>query len=368
LPPAAATEKPYITFAFGSAGGIMAVVALTKKGLCAKCGACVSFCPFGVLELGPRGPELKGKCVGCGICYNVCPRFKPDLEALERYAFGRARKSDEEFGVLRSIALARSKDEEVLAVCQDGGVVTTLVKHLLESGQARLAVLSGVSEEVPWLPEARIVLSGQEALECAGSRYTYDTGMMSKLGVAAFLALLEGTRAAFVGLPCQVQAVRKIQVLPVEELGWRDAIGPIIGLFCTETFDYEGLMAFLREKIGLVPEEVVKMNIKKGRLYFYPKEGEPKGVKIKELEALAREGCKACTDFSAELADISVGSLGLEGWNVVIIRSELGEEVFNAAVEAGLLETKPVEEEPKVIEILKRLTELKRKRGESGES
>ncbi|RLI37970.1 hypothetical protein DRO60_04040, partial [Candidatus Bathyarchaeota archaeon] len=67
---------------------------------------------------------------------------------------------------------------------------------------------------------------------------------------------------------------------------------------------------------------------------------------------------------SAELADISVGSLGLEGWNIVIIRSELGEEVFNRALKEGLLETRPVEEEPGVIDVLRRLTEMKRKRGE----
>ena len=335
---------------------------VVEKGRCVLCGTCVSFCPFDVLRLGRKGPELIDNCLKCGNCYHVCPVYEFDEKAMEEFAFGRTRRPDEEFGVYRSVVLARSKDPEVLKVCQDGGVVSTLMKYLVGSGETLMAVLSGVSEEEPWLPEPRIALTGPEVLRCAGSRYTYTSNMMFSAGMAALVSFAEGRRTAFVGLPCQVRAIRKVQMLPVEELGWRDAIGPVIGLFCTETFDQEGFMAFIRERLGLKPEEVVKMNIKKGRMYFYPKEGEAKSIRIKELSGLVREGCRFCTDFSAEFADISVGSLGLEGWNAVIIRSELGEKIFRAAVEAGMLETRPVEEEPGVMDTLLRLVRMKRKR------
>jgi len=333
------------------------------KGLCAGCGACVAFCPFGVIELRPKGPELVDTCLKCGNCYSICPRYELDIGAVEEFAFGRRRKPDEEFGVVRSISLARSRDDEVLKVCQDGGVVTTLLRYLIGQGLALSAVAVGVSSESPWLPEPKIAITGPEVLGFAGSRYTYAQNLMGHLGPAAFLGFLEGSKAAFVGLPCQVAAARKIQMLPIEELGWHKALGPIIGLFCTETFDYDGLMALVREKLGLELGDVVKMNIKKGRLYFYPREGEPKSVRVRELHDLVRDGCRVCTDFSAELADISVGSLGLEGWNVVILRSELGEQVFKSAIEAGLIETRPIEEEPGVMETLLKLTAMKKKRG-----
>jgi len=335
---------------------------VVKTGLCARCGACVAICPFGVLEMGENGPELVRECLRCGNCYLVCPRYRMDVSRVEELSLGRARRPDEEFGVVRSILLARSKDPEVLAVCQDGGVVSTLVRHLLADGPA-LAVLSGLSEEEPWLPEAKIVVSPREVLRCAGSRYTYTPNMLLHLGAAALLAFSRGLRTVFVGLPCQVQAARGIQLLPAPEVGWAEAIGPIIGLFCMETFDRRGLLeGVLRGRLGLEPKEVVKMNIKKGRLYFYTAGGEAKSVRVRELSDIVREGCSACTDFSSELADISVGSLGLEGWNVVILRSELGEEAFRGAVEAGLLETRPLEEEPKVLEVLRRLVALKRAR------
>jgi len=342
---------------------------VVEKGLCALCGTCVSFCPFEVIRMGARGPELVDNCLRCGNCYHVCPRYEFDEGAVEEFAFGRTRRPDEEFGVYRTMVLARSKDEEVLKVCQDGGVVSTILKYLVENGEALSAVLSGVKEGSPWLPEPRIALSGPEILRCAGSRYTYTFNMMGSAGVATLLGFLEGKRAAFVGLPCQVRALRKVQMLPVEELGWGRAIGPIIGLFCTETFEQEGFMAFLKDRLGITPEEVVKMNIKKGRMYFYLKDGSSKNVRVKELHELVREGCRTCTDFSAELADISVGSLGLEGWNVVIVRSGLGEEVFRAVVDAGLLEVK--EAGPEVLNVLLRLVRMKRKRapeaGKAGE-
>jgi len=340
---------------------------VVDKGLCVLCGTCVSFCPFEVLRMGPRGPELVDNCLRCGNCYHLCPRYELDVGAVEEFAFGRRRRPDEEFGVVRSVVLARSKDEEVLKVCQDGGVVSTLMRFLVGSGLAISAVLSGVKEGSPWLPEARIALDGGEVLRCAGSRYTYTSNMMSNAGVATLLGFLEGKKTAFVGLPCQVQAMRKVQMLPVEELGWSEAVGPIIGLFCTETFDQEAFMSFMREKLGLSPDDVVKMNIKKGRLYFYLRDGGSKSVRVRELWGLVREGCRSCTDFSAELADISVGSLGLEGWNVVIIRSELGEDVFNRAVEAGLLDVREVGEEPGVMDTLLRLVRLKRRRAREKE-
>ena len=337
---------------------------VVEKGLCACCGACVAFCPYGAIELGPRGPELVDMCLKCGNCYSICPRYRFDLEAVEEFFFGRTRRPDEDFGVHRAVVVARSKDPEVLKVCQDGGVVSTLVKYLVGSGRAVGAVLSGVSKEAAWTPEARIALAEPEVLECAGSRYTYTRNMLLNVGVMGFLSLMEGARGVFVGLPCQVRAVRKFQMLPAPEIGWHEAIGPVIGLFCTETFDQRGLIeGVVKGKLGLDPADVVKMNIKKGRLYFYLRDGSSKHVRVRDLKDIVREGCRACTDFSAELADISVGSVGLEGWNLVILRSKLGEEIFEEVVGEGYLEVKEPDEKP--LKVLRDLTALKHKRASS---
>ncbi|GAI82364.1 unnamed protein product, partial [marine sediment metagenome] len=46
--------------------------------------------------------------------------------------------------------------------------------------------------------------------------------------------------------------------------------------------------------------------------------------------------CQYCKDYSAEFADISVGSVGKpeEGWNSVIIRTDVGKKLFDEGVSA----------------------------------
>jgi coenzyme F420-reducing hydrogenase beta subunit len=50
--------------------------------------------------------------------------------------------------------------------------------------------------------------------------------------------------------------------------------------------------------------------------------------------------------MTAELADVSVGAAeGVEGWNTLIVRSETGKELVDAAVAGGAIETTPLPEE-----------------------
>jgi coenzyme F420 hydrogenase subunit beta len=72
-------------------------------------------------------------------------------------------------------------------------------------------------------------------------------------------------------------------------------------------------------------------------------------VPIKDVLACVRPSCNYCPDMTAEFADISVGSSrspeGWEvdrGWNQVIVRTVVGEELLNVAREEGVLEFKAV--------------------------
>ena len=337
---------------------------VVEPGLCAGCGACVLNCPFWVLGLREGKPELLEECPACGVCAYVCPRYKLDLPSIEGFAFGRARKPDEEFGVVRKMVLARSRDPDVLAVCQDGGLVSSLLIAAIENGLVDGAVLSGIKESLPHYPDVRLAKTRKEILACAGSRYSFAEKLVIGLGVAGGFWLARGDKYAFVGLPCQIQALRRMQMLPNPPVDWSEAIRYAIGLFCTETFTYDGLRAYLAEH-GLGLANVDKMNIKAGKLVLRLRSGEERELPLEPLLEHRRDGCRTCSDFSAELADISVGSLGLRGWNIALIRSERGEELFSAAEEAGLIDTRPVEEEPRVLRVLRRLTRSKRRRAEA---
>ena len=67
-------------------------------------------------------------------------------------------------------------------------------------------------------------------------------------------------------------------------------------------------------------------------------------VSTKDLLPFMSQPCNYCIDYVAELADISVGAVGSEdGWTTVIVRSELGQKLFDSAVHAKAIEAVPIE-------------------------
>lgn len=325
------------------------------KDICADCAACVLVCPYGCLEYFEEKPNLIKKCEICGICPKVCPRFEFSQAALEKMVFERERKPNEEFGVYHRITIARANNENTLQTCQDGGVVSALLTHALNNGIIDSAIVSGISHEKPFFPIPRLVSTPQEVLECAGTRYTYSPNL---------LALQEAVKQkrkslAFVSTPCQIQAIRKIEAFPLKK--YSNLIKFTVGLMCTESFTYAGLLQkHIQEIMGVNLNDIKKINIK-GKVLVTTKSGETKTIPLQEAKQYTRKGCLPCTDFSAELADISTGGLGLSGWTFTIIRTKKGEEIFEGAKKAGAIQTRSVEEEKPALDLLIKLSKKKRK-------
>jgi len=326
-----------------------------SKGRCIGCAACVVACPFGVLEYVEGKPKLVGECKECGICSKVCQALDFPEDKVENLVFGRNRSEREVFGVYRDVFAARSTDKSILKSCQDGGVVTALICLGLDKGVIEGAVVSGLSEDRPFYPVPKLISRKEEALENAGTRYTYSPNLLAlKRGVEEKVSSL-----AFVGTPCQIRALRKIQ-----EAGLKKYVKPVkfsIGLFCSESFDYHGLFeTYLKGEMGLNVDEISKMNIK-GKMIVDMKSGRVE-IPLKKLKPYVRPECGLCPDFSAEFADISVGGVGLEGWTLTVIRTHVGEEIFESALDEGLIEIKPVREDDRALKLLRKLTEFKRGR------
>jgi coenzyme F420 hydrogenase subunit beta len=246
-------------------------------------------------------------------------------------------------------------NKRIQKACQDGGLVSALLAFALENKIIEAAVVSGLSPEKPFYAVPRLITSVEEVLECSGTRYTYSPNM---------LALKEAlkqkrTSLAFVGTPCQIQALRKMELVPLKKY-----VAPIeftIGLMCTESFTYEGLIETeIKNKLKIAPEQIKKMNIK-GKIIIQTKMGEEKTLSLKEAKIYTRQGCHHCQDFSSELADISAGGLGLTGWTFTVIRTDKGQEIFQTAEKAGAIRTKPVDKEGKPWMLLHMLSRRKRK-------
>ena len=334
--------------------------------ICCGCSACIVACPHKVLEfsdwdpvqIDPNSPF--DNCIhgeeGCSLCAMACLRLHPTLSVIEPKVWGRRRELTEVTGPYRYKTLARATDERILARGQDGGAVTALLAWGLETGELDGAVTASPSKDVPWLDEPNLVRSKEELLAAAGSRYTYcATPLGLKKAIAA-----KCKSVALVGVSCESTAIRQMAAEGIKR--WVRPVKYVIGLMCTETFDYEAFMiGKVEQEMGIPLSDIKKVNVK-GKVIVTLNNDEDINIPLKDARPYANEWCHHCPDFSAEHADLSCGGLGMEGWTMILVRSDAGEDLMKRAVAAGVLELRDAEEEPDALEVMERLATKQRQR------
>ncbi|MBA7688054.1 hypothetical protein ES703_96530 [subsurface metagenome] len=79
---------------------------------------------------------------------------------------------------------------------------------------------------------------------------------------------------------------------------------------------------------------VKKIDISHGKFIVYTKDEIHKEIPITKIKKYTWSSCQYCKDYTAEFSDISIGSIGSQEntWNSVIIRSDVGMNIFNDAL------------------------------------
>ncbi len=310
---------------------------IVNTGVCTHCGACVATCD--VLEWVDNRPKLVGKCTGCGVCYNQCPRSLTLEEDL--------------IGKYINAYVARATNPDING--QDGGVVTGIIEFLLDSGLIDSAIVTQKDEEFPWKPVPTIVKTKEELFKASGSVYCHSQTL-----IALIEAIKNGDYSiAFVGTPCNIDAVHKMKTSPTGllKLFMRANILKI-GLFCMDSFDYNSLNIFAAQH-GIDFNNVKKMTIQKGKFTFIEKDGKTTAFPVHDLDIAKSSSCNYCIDLTSENADISVGSVGSpEGWSTVLTRTGIGEEIFREAVKNGYIEINEKGPSMKAVHFLAKLKKV----------
>ena len=334
--------------------------------ICCGCSACIVACPHKVLELRDFDPLQMDfnspfdNCVhgedGCSLCAMACLRLGPALDVIEESVGGQRRAQDQPEGSYRYKTLARATDPRILQRGQDGGAVAALLAWALDTGELDGAVVAAPSETVPWLDEPKLVRTSEELIATAGSRYTYCA---TPLGLKK-AADAKCKNVALVGVSCESTATRQLVAEKIKRP--TRAVKLVIGLMCCETFDYDAFMVGkVQQELGVDLDDVAKVNVK-GKVIVTLRNGEDVIIPLKDARPYANEWCHHCPDFAAEHADLSCGGLGMEGWTMILVRSEKGEEFLERAVEAKVLDVRDAEEESGALKVLDRLAIKQRER------
>ncbi len=322
---------------------------------CVYCGACVCVNPY------PGTGFVNGELVfeEDSIAFDkdlqVCPVINPNHSTTyPKPSVKEGQTMDEMLGPYLEICSTRSTDDTILKKGQIGGTVTSLLLQGMKDKIIDSALL--VDRDKGWIGKPRLAASIEEILECAGT----------KLSEASVLTCWRDAvkagykKLAIVGMPCVTIAEHLIDGSPdFKELSGIHKLK--IGIFCMEAFNHRGLFAeFLKDNQKIKPENIKKVDVK-GKMIIHEITVEDKiaihTYSLKELHKYGLLGCLPCHDYAAEYADISIGSVGSEeGWNTLIVRTELGRTLLDSAVASGLL----IKKELKDLEHLRKVAALKK--------
>ena len=279
-------------------------------------------------------PPARTLCTDCGIsrssqpqrCGQACQFIKPDYPTLEARVHGRTRdpaRTDElHFGPLRR--MLRASLTQPAEGAQWTGITTRIAERLLETSAVD-AVLTMASDPADrWRPVPVLVTRAQDMAGCRGMR----------MGYAPLLALLEPARAAghkrlaVIGIPCQVYALRALEA----ELGFERLF--VIGTPCSDNTTTERFHEFLA-LLSDEPETItylefcadyhVELRYTDGRVRRVPFLQLPLSKLPNDFFPLT---CRTCVDYTNVLADITVGYMGGQGEQWLLVRNERGEELL----------------------------------------
>ena len=305
-----------------------------KTEVCTACGTCVNLCP-NIISLDDRIAAVGDCQLEIGRCLRHCPRIESDEQIQDPLAGDAGYYG--ELGRYSDIITVRGTLSPKNKPFQSGGVVSALLRQAMQDELINCAVVTGASSNVP---KAVTIWNPDEISAAAGSKFA-----LSPTNKEVNNAVINpNARIGIVALPCQTTGLRKKQLIPRTDDIEEGKITLIIGLFCTWALDQQSWRIMVQKHIGdeeiqlidIPPPPADAMTIKTDRQTYQ--------ISLDEVRQHIRPGCKVCMDMTSENADISVGMAeGIEGYNTVIVRSEIGNQLVQKALQESMLEKGPAD-------------------------
>ena len=309
----------------------------------------------------------KEYCVGCGLCRSelgvemkpnekgfLRPEFQND-DMTKQFLQGVCPITDasEEakisvWGKSKGAYAAFAKNDVLRKKASSGGVITALAVYLLESGAVDGIIHVKADEKIPTQTVCRVSTTREEIEEGCGSRYAISS---------PWLALSEMTESdkkyAAIGKPCDIKALRRLK----EAKSSYSNIIYLMSFFCAGLPSKQANERLLQE-LGCAGEECKSLTYRGNGWPGYATATDKSGKEYTMEYSKAWGGilgrdvhpyCRVCFDGIGEAADIACG----DGWyisenqtpdfserdgrNIVFVRTDLGEKIYQTAVDAGAI-------------------------------
>jgi len=330
---------------------------IIEHGFCTLCGACEAACPVHAIKVEHGKPQRLHDCSehldSCPICYDICPHTDALLFETLRFVADAPHRR-ESLGYYRKVLLAHATNPTMRDASKSGGVVNALLNFAMNNSIIDSAIVSEASARIPIKVKPSISLVPDDTLSAV------DTKIVPSAVAEAFgrTVFEHGkVRIAFVGVPCHILALRKLEAWQHKLM---DSLKVTIGLFCLWTFSLDRLLEYLLHEHNIAANEIQNVDLTANE-YVVTTENRVVQIPLSEIKSHIMNRCRTCTDFTSQLADLSVGGASpLKDWSIVIIRTKEGEDFFNSAVKKGIITTKKIETEPETLAHLLQLSAHKR--------
>ena len=326
-----------------------------RSNLCNRCGSCVGLSGGAIVfedKTGKYLPRLYRELDThkADRIWHACAGKEFDFPKYNETIYGKDSKFHQYTGAYKNIYIGYSNDKKIRKNSASGGIISSVLIWLLENKKIDGAVVLGMSETEPWMNEPFIATTKEEILSAAQSKYTISS-------VNEILPEIEkfNGKLAYVGLPGQVQSIRKLQA--VNDVSVKN-IEYIFGPFYGNTLHFSSVISFLRSygvknyrqinklyfRYGEWPGNM-RAELKTGRVIELPKFHANYLIPFHILK-----NSLLCTDLSNEFTDISGGDAWApvyeergKGFSIVFSRSDKGQQILDEMLQDGWLTLDPID-------------------------
>ncbi len=322
--------------------------------------------------------DLYGEyCIGCGLCKSelhtemektekgfLKPVFRKDereKEFLENVCPLNGAKDIDKTRISvwdkkRGVYAGWATEQSIRKQASSGGVLTVLSIFLLESKLVDAVIHVVADEKNPTATKCQVSTTREQIIAGCGSRYSISSPWLSLSS-----CIEKDKKYAAIGKPCDITALRNLKRFDMRY----ENIIYLLSFFCAGLPSAQANEKLL-EKLGCGKEKCVSLTYRGNGWPGYATAVDEEGKSHQMEYSMAWGGilgrdvhpyCRMCIDGIGASADISCGDgwyvsadgnepdfSEREGRNVVFTRTEAGEELYQKAVAAGVIQSEDWED------------------------